>query len=652
ADSKVVMGYIINGSVLVSVIESTSQPIRIQASRIEGVVDFSLLQQHPLKEDILPARWGAGKKEAFIQRNSSYYPLFRVVKKSITIQDSIFITANKQAASIRATNTIFHGSINFTNTVFQGKVNFRASVFSKFAGFTNTRYQDEAVFAESTFNGLSLSNARFEKGADFTWFTVIGWADFKESHFQQRANFGYANFRREEIWRGKAEFIDARFGGLATFSDITFDGELDFSRAVFLDDASFARSRFSSQSYFKEGCFQKSLIFTAVKFKSHVDFRASKISKLNFDNRSSPVTLPFRLDFRRSVISEAHFEDLYFQDEVNFSDVVFGGVFDCQDQSVAHSTSQPDALRATVMRYVTFNSSVYFFRTKFTTATELKNIQFHQLVDFTEAEFLASEQDANGGRFSLSHVNANKLKLRWQQLPHPDLWVNNKSDGYIASFVERELKEASQAGATTGTYEALSKALGRIERHFREKGMLDDANSAYFYTKKAELAERRAESTLRSWLMAHWYELIWYLTAGFGTRLDWVVGWILLVDLLFSLLYWCKGEINRQAFPEAETEFSFGLRLFDFPRKYLAYKEQASGVERWWQRLFDAVRFSTVVLLKIGRRDTVIGGSAFGINMKYYVWVEWLIGFYLLASLVYTLSNTMPIINSLISGAF
>jgi hypothetical protein len=41
-----------------------------------------------------------------------------------------------------------------------------------------------------------------------------------------------------------------------------------------------------------------------------------------------------------------------------------------------------------------------------------------------------------------------------------------------------------------------------------------------------------------------------------------------------------------------------------------------------------------------------------GIRYGYIVWFEWILGFVLLAAIVETLSNTLPMINRLISGIF
>jgi hypothetical protein len=68
--------------------------------------------------------------------------------------------------------------------------------------------------------------------------------------------------------------------------------------------------------------------------------------------------------------------------------------------------------------------------------------------------------------------------------------------------------------------------------------------------------------------------------------------------------------------------------------------------------LVDALRFSAVLLFKIGYRDTIISGKVGPLDVKYLVIFEWALGFYFLAAITVTLTNTQPLINKLISGLF
>jgi hypothetical protein len=105
------------------------------------------------------------------------------------------------------------------------------------------------------------------------------------------------------------------------------------------------------------------------------------------------------------------------------------------------------------------------------------------------------------------------------------------------------------------------------------------------------------------------------------------------------------------------------LRLLDLPRQYLAVPldapaasapvEGASGtVAIEGSRLVDALRFSTILLFKIGYRDTIVTGKVGPLDVKYIVMFEWALGFFFLSAITVTLANTQPLINKLIGGLF
>ena len=87
------------------------------------------------------------------------------------------------------------------------------------------------------------------------------------------------------------------------------------------------------------------------------------------------------------------------------------------------------------------------------------------------------------------------------------------------------------------------------------------------------------------------------------------------------------------------------MRLINFPWYFMKSVEIN---DKELKDFFVALRLSKVLLLKVGRRDTEVEGKL----MKSIVWIEWAFGYYLLAVLVITLKNTVPIINSLIAGVF
>lgn len=114
-----------------------------------------------------------------------------------------------------------------------------------------------------------------------------------------------------------------------------------------------------------------------------------------------------------------------------------------------------------------------------------------------------------------------------------------------------------------------------------------------------------------------------------------------LVVFLNSAVCCClclKGELNRQP-------------LLDFPKDY-CNGESKEEMKQSTRKFVNALRFSSVILLKFGYRDTTISDKILGIDYNYIIFVEWLLGYYILAALAVTISNTLPVVNSLISGVF
>jgi len=119
------------------------------------------------------------------------------------------------------------------------------------------------------------------------------------------------------------------------------------------------------------------------------------------------------------------------------------------------------------------------------------------------------------------------------------------------------------------------------------------------------------------------------------------------------MIYSVKNNLKKKTHPETKGEFTFKQRLFDFPRLYLTETKPLDMIKSKFSiKFINTLRFSSVILFKVGYRDTTISGKISGIDYKYIVWIEWLLGFFLLACLTVTMSNTIPIIKRLISGIF
>jgi uncharacterized protein YjbI with pentapeptide repeats len=494
---------------------------------------------------------------------------------------------------------------------------------------------------------LSFERMRFERQAQF-------------AHTSANLNFQDAIFEGEAIFSGNIQggaksrgdrgasvkLIRTRFRGPAFFREATVTGAVDMTGAVFEALASLQGSRFL-----------KSLKLASVTVRGFLDFRAARIQELDF--RNDALTLvEGRGDFRSAEIANLRFKDVVFTHDVDFSDATLGADPTMQKNTppaTPHATETakevPDSKKAlgmTSLRFVTFEGNAYFLRSKFFGKLFFEDVNFQKMADFTEAR-LPSRGDASRV-FLFSFVRFAELLLRWRQLPPTSQWID---------FEDIAPDHPEDRGVRV---EPWSRVLRKFEALFRAQNLLADANEAHYSAKRIELAEARRQKTVWQRLGSEAEWLFWGIPCGYGTRIWRILGGASVICLLFALVFTRCG-VRRRPFPENTSEFDLRLRLLDLPRQYLtdppvaplASAPSAGGsgrIAKKGSRLVDALRFSAVLLFKIGYRDTVITGKVGPLDVKYVVFIEWALGFYFLAAITVTLANTQPLINKLISGLF
>lgn len=541
-------GYVLKGDDLIDIVRETDYEISIRNAVIEGGLDFTRLPGENLDQVQLPADWD--EKESFINVRSSYLNAFTVVKNKLLISHSE-IGSDDSGFSVNAEFSLFAESLSFEETVFDGHANFLGTVLNQ----------------EISFSG--------------------------------------------SVFREKANFLGAEFFSKAGFPSAVFGGDAVFMGADFREKADFFRSEFARFAYFEGARFRGTLDISLSKFKEYADFRNTSVRLLNFNNDASPAVVEGRADFRRAKISEAHFQDIVFEKNADFSEAQFGIPLDETDTTEDFKS---------VFKFVTFESDAYFFKTRFSGYTAIQVVNFNKIANFRDAEFIARENI--GRQFSFSYLNFDHLLITWKQFPDLKYWQN-----------ESETEEKP---------EPLSEVLKGIEANFRKQNQLDDANKAYYYRKETELKETEDRGF-------YWgLEWFWGISCGYGTDIWRILGWSLLFDFIFTLIY-CAGKLEKERQPPVSgPDFEFKQRLFDLPRVFLT----AANFPRKDIKFVDALRFSTVILFKVGTRHITISGKFIGIPYRYIVRFEWILGFVLLAAIAETLSNTLPMINRLISGIF
>ncbi len=551
----------------------------------EEEVQGVIVDGEDLIDIIFATNYDINIKDAVIVNGLDFtkHALHNMVGNRIQIIHSEIQSIPENSHSLITDNIEFNKEISFQETVFNGDVDFSLCTFKRFASFNSSSFK-----GFSTFIG-----------------TIFG---------------GDANFR-EVLFDGDSGFNSAIFKGGADFSLTIFKGDADFELSSFFDRADFDRTIFNSLAYFKKSVFKQRLSFRSAQIKGYGDFRETTIGELDWDSsQSSTAVLVGRIDFRKAIIRDSHIQDIIFEADVDFSDTIL--------------------LSSFVLRDVVFGGSVYFLRTNFSYQSALENVRFKSEADFTDASFRITH------KFALSYVRFNDLKITWAQLPGIHLWLND-SEEKVTSFIDLEKEEEEEiAPSKIGRIEPLSQALSGLETNFRNQNLLDDANEAYYHSKKIELDVVRQDKALQGDPLQQVFGLVWWGTSGFGMRIYWIILWCFGINLFFTLIY-ARGDLK----PSQNPDDAFRLRLFDFPINYSS-EPVLENPQHSLSNFFNIFWFSAVILMKIGVRNKTISGKMMGINYKYIVLVEWLVGLYFLAALSVTLTNTVPIVNRLVTGIF
>ena len=552
------------------------------------------------------------------------------------LKSAYFVNAQIKSHDIDFHETIVHETINFQEAKFDGYSNFSECQFLQKTDFTNAIFQSEADFFHVTYqSNATFSGAKFLGDAEFSNNQFKNLSDFSDATFQHVSDFSGSHFK------GKADFSKASFQSETLFRHVVFNEEGSFFEAIFHDTVDFFESIFQQLAYFKYSQFYHILRIKNVGFNGYVDFRNSLINKLDMYSQKSPTIIKNRVDYRNSWIGSAHLQDVVFEGDVDFSGVIFGG----------NESNDEKNSNAVVLRFVSFEGDSNFVRTVFLCDLSLEMLSSKGFMNFRDAQFKPPGNTQNN-KIMLSYLNTSRIYIEWRQLPFISQWIRDEKDR-IFSFADKELLDKPDEKKNMDlTIEPISEMLQVFEDIFQNR--LADKNDVIYLRQCVELAEiREADefSFLRLQKELEWF--LWGMFTGYGTKIWWIIGWCLFFHMLFAIIYWWHGTLIRKyAATEDEHDYTFKQRLFDLPRLFLTEKKYLKINRGDLDRLVNAMRFSYVILFKFGYRDTTISGSFLGIDYTIIVWIEWILGFFLLSYLAVTLSNTMPLVNRLITGVF
>ncbi|WP_114325531.1 pentapeptide repeat-containing protein [Candidatus Colwellia aromaticivorans] len=602
-----------------------------------------------------------------------------------TFKDAVFLgranfSNSKFRGKMRFDKAAFHKGANFYGVSFEkdvhflsltlgrrrlagGNISFEKATFYGKAVFSKSIFRFDALFLRATFiEDLEFTKVQAEKEVNFRGATFHYTAMFQDSSFTKAINFHSANFLSHSNFTNntffeKPIFTKTKFAREAIFLDATFCEGGDFRSAEFNDDVSFKNTFFQSAPTLQRAVFKKNLYFRsarifgtldlgAVELPKYTSFRDAEINVLNVYNQQRPIVITGRLDFRNAHVRHTKFEDVIVMKNIDFSGAELGTAR--EEEKLGTSTGELTPCKTvknietkeienkTILRLVTFQDIASFHRTRFMGSTVFDNVTFQDEANLTDALFDKTQKNEEP-KFTFSYVKFNDLRLSFATLPLPSYWT------------------------TGNNLEPRSSVLKRLETNFRRLQQLSDANEAYFYMKQSELSELENKE-FSVWLGTHAERWFWGFTSGYGTKMSRVLMWSLSVLIFFTLVYASSGTLARKQPHENKPDFTFRLRLLDFPKAYVGNHiiavdegETAKSPDNHNslnERLWNGFRFSFVILFKVGYRDTTVAGRFLGLDLKYLVILEWLLGYLLLAALTITLAETQPLVHRLLYGLF
>jgi len=375
-----------------------------------------------------------------------------------------------------------------------------------------------------------------------------------------------------------------------TISNVSFDGttlenDVILWRSTF-GNASFDKSHFLGRADLSEAFFNNAS-FTGACFDQPVTFDGSIFSdNVSFEDAQFDKDASFNwarfakgADFNYSRFGYyAYFTGARFLGEARFSDVEFQGVLDFSDEAYFGLAR---FCEAAYFSGAQFREDTIFGLTKFEDIVSFQGAAFQGDLNFKGAKIftlLLDDVDCKDGcRIILNDTDFNRLRVPWNQIETRVVW-------------------------DPGAYLAL------VDNYHRLGWSRDEDDCYYRY--------RRLDQAQKSWGWSKAIDILAWLSCGYGVRPSYAAAWSLLTIFIFAAVFWRGDGIRRSAKP------------LQGPAENDAIPERVT--------LRNALFFSTMVFLSQGPIDFLPVR-----RHRYYVILEGIIGWLLLALFLVTLGRVM-----------
>src|SRR5207237_56083 len=118
-------------------------------------------------------------------------------------------------------------------------------------------------------------------------------------------------------------FYSTIFNNIANFSSTIFNNMADFISTTFNKKADFSEATFKGNADFRGMGVEEMLIFDKMTWEGRVDLRGMSTKELRWDSTQKPSEVKGVVDLREATIGSAIFNEVHFQDVVDFSRTSF-----------------------------------------------------------------------------------------------------------------------------------------------------------------------------------------------------------------------------------------------------------------------------------------------------------------------------------------
>ena len=541
------------------------------------------------------------------------------------------VTFTKEANFNRA---IFTEIVDFSRTTFAERAEFIGTIFAEEAYFKRAKFSGLAYFLKAEIESLVLDLVIFEKIADFRDSLIkhLNFLNSSPNVIQGRIDFRNACILEAHfenlIFEKDVDFADVQFGntnsdGAVIFRFVTFESEVYFIRTAFSGNIEFQRINFKKNVNFTNAVFEEEEEKIKHRFSlSYLNFTKLLISWNQLPNPD----IWLRENDKDRIKSFVDIKKERDKILVGFSKEEFMLPFTVSSLCEAIKDDKYGLSQKSPNESIEWLNSILEISNFFDIVSKKKNFKDnHRVLDFVKK--------TNESRKKIYRDLNDKEKVTIKKLNR--IIIEEAYPHETPKFRE-EVK-----------LEPLYQVFQNLETTFRNQKKLGDANKAYYYKKQEMLKNTRSQGRLS--LSRIGKEMEWFflgLPCGYATK----IYRICIVSgssyLLFVLLFSIGGRLAKIK-TEEKHEFAIRPRLFDFPSETTHIDIVENG-----NRFVNALVYSLFVFFKIGYQDRRISQKIFKINAKYFVWAEWIIGYWMLATITITIYNTVPTINRLISGIF